>query len=396
MRIKTTWFLIIALTLASVASVTVALPSEKQLLNPTADNPPTIIPSPPNIDAKAYVLMDANSGKVLAAKNPHQKKPPASLTKLMTLYIVSTALVQQQITQDDKVPISRNAWKTGGSRMFVKQGNNVRVKDLIKGIIVASGNDACVAIAEYLAGNQTNFAKLMNNMADRLNMNNTHYVDATGLPKPNHYSTAYDLALLARAIIHDYPQYYGWYQQKWITWNNIKQPNRNRLLWRDEKVDGLKTGHTDAAGYCLIASKQQQGMRLISVVLGSLSERSRANASQVLLNWGFRFFRTQKLFSQDQIVTTPRVWMGQHKNTPLGVKQDLYITIPKGQYRDVKATITLQPKLKAPLKKDDRYGTLTVTLHNEPITKVPLVALQNNPKGGFFSYLRDRLLMIFE
>jgi D-alanyl-D-alanine carboxypeptidase (penicillin-binding protein 5/6) len=374
-----------------------ALASGAQGLNPipAANTQPLIIPAPPTVDAKGYVVMDANSGKVIAQKAMGTRMQPASLTKLMTLYITFQTLAQGQIQLDDKVRISEGAWRRGGSRMFLKLGSLVPVQKLIEGVIVASGNDACTALAEYIAGNEKNFAQLMNQTAARLGMQHSHFVDSTGLPRPDHFSTPHDLAILAQHIIHDYPQYYHFFSQKWITYNGIRQPNRNRLLWRDPVVDGLKTGHTKAAGFCLIASGEQKGTRLISVVMGTPSDSARANDSQALLNWGFRFYKSYKLYSANQPIKTPRIYFGQNKTTPMGSLSDVLVTIPVGAYNQLKATLAMQPKLSAPLNKGQTYGTLNITLNGKPLRSVPLVALQDNPKGGLWTRLTDRIAILF-
>lgn len=366
-----------------------ATPSPK-----TAEN--LIIPSAPKVNAKGYVIMDANSGKILTEQNMNQRMQPASLTKLMTLYITEQALAQGQIQLTDEVHISKNAWRRGGSRMFLKLGSTVPVSQLMEGVIVASGNDACTALAEYIAGNEENFAKLMNQTAARLGMKNTHYVDSTGLPQPDHYSTPYDIAILTRHIINDFPQYYHFYKEKWITYNGIRQPNRNRLLWRDPIVDGLKTGHTKAAGFCLVSSGVQNGMRLISVVMGTPSDAARATDSQALLNWAFRFYKTYKLFAANTPITTSRVWLGTNKEIALGSETPIYITIPTGQYRLLKASMVLQPHLKAPLQKGTAYGRLHVTLNDKLVMVAPLVALQDDPAGGVWSRMTDHVALFFK
>jgi D-alanyl-D-alanine carboxypeptidase (penicillin-binding protein 5/6) len=326
----------------------------------------------------------------------NEKLPPASLTKLMTLYVTSEALAQGQIQLDDKVRVSKEAWSRGDSRMFLKEGSYVTVRELIEGIIVASGNDACVAISQYIGGNEQNFVRLMNQTAKRLGMKDTHFVDSTGLPRPGHYSTAYDLALLTRALINNFPQYYGWYKQKWITYNNIKQPNRNRLLWRDPSVDGLKTGHTNAAGYCLISSAKRNGMRLISVMMGTPSDTARSNDSQALLNWGYRYYHTYKLFKANTPLTKARVYLAKQKEIELGITRDLYVTIPSGQYKFIKAKIAIQPKLKAPVIKGHTYGHIQVYLKGNLIAKVLLVALSGDPLAGWFSRSIDHIELFFK
>ncbi|MBN2690058.1 MAG: D-alanyl-D-alanine carboxypeptidase [Gammaproteobacteria bacterium] len=356
---------------------------------------PALIPNPPTLSAKGYVLMDANSGNIIAQKNANERMAPASLTKLMTLYIIADELQQGRIQLDDQVRISKKAWQMGGSRMFVKVGTKVPVKLLIQGIIVASGNDATYAMAEYIGGTEQAFVDLMNQTAKALGMTNTHFSDCNGLPKPDHYSTPMDLAKLTRAIIQNYPEYYHWFSQKWINYNNIKQPNRNRLLWRDPSVDGLKTGHTEEAGYCLISSAMRNGMRLISVVMGTPTDSARANESEALLTYGFRFFETHKLYDPNTAVMTPRVWFGQHKKVGLGLINGLYVTIPIGQYKNINVNTTLDGKLTAPITKGQQYGTVTVTLNGKPINTQPLVALSDDQKGGIVSRLIDHIAKLF-
>jgi D-alanyl-D-alanine carboxypeptidase (penicillin-binding protein 5/6) len=280
--------------------------------------------------------------------------------------------------------------------MFVKVGTQVPMADLINGIIVASGNDACIAMAEFIAGSENSFVDLMNKVAVQLGMKNTHYADATGLPNPANYTTPYDLSILARAIIYHYPEDYKWYSQKWMTYNRIKQPNRNLLLFRDPTVDGLKTGHTDEAGYCLIASsKRNNNMRLIAIVMGSSSTRQRATDAESLLNYGFRFFETHRLYAANTTLSTQRVRFGQEKQTALGLAQDLYVTIPTGQYDKLKASLSIEPTLKAPLQKGQSCGQVQVRLNNQIIATQPLIALADNPLGGFFSRLWDHITAWF-
>lgn len=363
---------------------------------PQPASPPTLVPPPPNIDAKGYILMDANTGMILAQKNMDEHLQPASLTKLMTLYLTFQALQSGQIHLTDSVRISKEAWQIGGSRMFLKVGSHVPVEQLIQGIIVASGNDACVAISQYIAGTQDTFAQLMNQTAARLGMTNSHFVDPTGLPRPEHYSTPHDLAILTRAIIKDFPQYYHFFSQKWIMFNHIKQPNRNRLLWRDDAVDGLKTGHTEEAGYCLIASAKRSDMRLISVVMGTPSDSARANDSQAILNYGFRFYKSYKLFDANQVLIKPRIWMAHHKYSKFGLAKPLYVTIPIGEYKHLNATMDINPNLQAPIIKGHQYGEVQVTLNGKPITKAPLVALQDDKQGGAWSRMTDHIALFFK
>ena len=365
------------------------------MIAPTVDKQPSIIPNAPELNSTGYVLMDANTGMIIAHKNMHQQMQPASLTKLMTLYLTFQALKNGQIHLTDMVHVSKEAWQTGGSRMFIKEGTDVSVQDLIDGIIVASGNDACVALSQYVGGNETTFVDMMNATAKQLGMKDTHYVDSTGLPQTEHHSTPYDMALLTHAIINNFPEYYPLFKQGWITYNGIKQPNRNRLLWRDTTVDGLKTGHTEEAGYCLISSALRSGMRLIAVVMGAPTDAERASDSEALLNWGFRFYQTHKLFDGNQSLATPRVWLGQKRTVKIGLLSPLYVTIPAGAYSKLKPQVDINTSLKAPVKKGEAVGTLNIQLHNTVVTSVPLVALEDDNKGGIFSRIWDHLTMFF-
>lgn len=356
---------------------------------PTQPQQPSYTPGAPNIQGTGYILMDATSGKTLAEKNSNDRMPPASLTKLMSMYIISGALKSGQVKLDDKVLISTKAWKTEGSRMFVKVGTEVPVSDLLQGIIVASGNDATVAMAEHVAGTEEAFTAMMNQQAKLLGMNNSHFMDSTGLPNPDHYSTAHDLAILTQAYINAFPEDYSYYSEKWFAYNGIKQPNRNRLLWRYQFADGLKTGHTSEAGYCLVASAKKDGMRLISVVLGEPNDMARTEDSMRLLIYGFRFFETHKLYGANTSVVNARIWQGQKTEIPLGVKDDMYVTVPSGQYKKVLATLTLNNPLKAPIVKGQTYGTLNVTLNNQVIASKPLIAMEDNPRGNLWRRATD-------
>lgn len=360
-----------------------------------ASHSQALTPPPPILSAKGYILMDGNSGAILTQQNANERMAPASLTKLMTMYVISEAMAAGRIHLTDNVPISVNAWKTGGSRMFVREGTQVPVKDLINGIVVASGNDASMAMAEYVGGNVPSFIGMMNETARQLGMKNTHFIDPTGLPDPDHYSSPYDLALLTRAIINNYPEDYKWYDQKWMSYNNIKQPNRNRLLWRDSTVDGLKTGHTSEAGYCLVASAERNGMRLIAVVMGDPTDSARANDAQALLNYGYRYFETHKLYAAGATLAAPRVWMGQEKTAKLGIQEDLYVTIPAGQYDNLKANMQLTPNLQAPIQKGQKFGSVQVTLNEKTIADLPLIALANDPKASFFARMGDHFELFF-
>jgi len=355
-----------------------------------------LIPAPPKLAAKSYVLMDADTGKIIVQKNAHKELPPASLTKIMTGYVASHELTNSNISLDDSVRVSIKAWKTGGSRMFLQEGTFVDVEDLLRGVIIQSGNDASVALSEHIAGSEDAFADLMNRHADRIGMFNTHYTNATGLPGSNHFTTAADLALLAQASIKDFPEYYKIYSEKEFTYNNINQKNRNKLLWRDPTVDGLKTGHTEAAGYCLVASAIDDGMRLISVVMGTKSQASRAEESQKLLTYGFRFYETHTLSKANEAIKESKVWMGQQETVSLGVDQEFKTTIPRGQLENISTTVEIDPIIKAPIKKGTRYGTVKLALEGELLAELPLVALQDVDTGSLFKRILDYLTLLVQ
>jgi D-alanyl-D-alanine carboxypeptidase (penicillin-binding protein 5/6) len=370
-----------------IATATLATPIPNSALPAAAR--PQATPTAPTLNVKGYALIDAPSGNLLASNNPDQRMPPASLTKMMTSYIISQALKQGRIKENDQVRISEKAWRTGGSKMFVKIGDTIPLKDLIQGIIVHSGNDACVAMAEHVAGTEEAFADLMNQQAAALGMTNTHFVDSTGLPNPQQYTTPSDMTKLARALIYNFPEDYKWYSQKWFTFGGIKQPNRNRLLWRDPSVDGIKTGHTDEAGYCLAASAARNGSRLISVVMGAPSDNVRAEDTQRLLNYGFRFFETRKLYAGGTELVKTRAWFGERPDLSVGITQDFYVTLPPGQAKQIKPLIALDSPLKAPVQKGQVVGVLTIELDGKKIGSTSLVALQDIPKAGFFTRLAD-------
>ena len=355
----------------------------------------TIIPPQPVLNAKGYVLMDAQSGNVIAQSNMNERMQPASLTKMMTLYVISENLTAGRITLTDLVPISEAASSAEGSRMFVKSGTKVTVEDLMRGIIIDSGNDACTAMAQYIAGNEDSFAQMMNATAQELGMNASHFVDSTGLPNPEHYSTPHDMALLARALMINFPQYNHYYKEKWFTYNGIHQPNRNRLLWRGAQFDGVKTGHTDEAGYCLVASATENGNRLISVVMGTPTDQARADDSQALINYGFRYFYTYKLYDAMQPINAARIWYGMEKTVSLGLKDPLFVTIPTGTYKQLKATMTVEPNIQAPVAKGQQMGVVNVTLDGKPIANPALIALDDVNRGGIFVKGRDHLSRLF-
>ena len=355
-----------------------------------------IVPAAPKINASSYLVMDFNSGDVLVSKDPNKRVEPASLTKIMTVYVAAHELAAGTIHMDDKVHVSEKAWRMPGSRMFIEVNTEVSVSDLMHGIIVQSGNDASVALAEYIAGSEDAFTQIMNAYAKKLGMVNTHYANATGLPHADHYTTAMDLARLTRALIRQFPDEYTLHSIKKFTYNGITQPNRNGLLWRDEGVDGVKTGHTESAGYCLVASAKRDGMRLISVVMGTDSEEARINTTQTLLSYAFRFFETHKLYSANQVIQSGRIWKGDRETIGFGVNRDIYVTIPRGSYKQLDEKVQLQPTIIAPVNKGDVKGTLKVTLDGKQLVNKPLIALQSVAEGGFFEQLEDDVRLWFE
>lgn len=355
-----------------------------------------LIPAPPELAASAWILMDANTGKVLVEHNADQQLPPASLTKMMTSYIVAAELHNGKIKEQDMVPISVTAWKMGGSKMFVREGTQVPLMDLLRGVVIQSGNDASVALAEYLAGSESAFADVMNQQAQLLGMKNTTFHNATGWPSDGHLTTARDLSLLARALIQDYPEHYDIYAEKYFEYNDIKQPNRNRLLWRDGSVDGLKTGHTEEAGFCLVASAVRNNMRLISVVMGTSSEEARARESQKLLSFGFRYYETGKVYSAGDILKeNARVWYGVEDSVNLVVPEDLYLTIPRGSKDQLEAQVLSDEDLEAPLTVGQSLGSLIISFEGEPLLETALVADRSVEEAGIFSRLWDAIKRFF-
>ncbi len=354
-----------------------------------------LIPSPPQINATSYLLMDPASGQILMEANSHEQLPPASLTKMMTAYIVERELDEGRLKMDEMVPISVNAWRTGGSRMFVKEGSRVSVEDLLRGVIIQSGNDASVALAEYVAGSEGAFADVMNQQAKLLGMKNTHFMNATGLPHEDHYSTAYDLAMLASAIINDYPETYSIYAEKHFTYNDIRQPNRNSLLWRDPSVDGLKTGHTEEAGYCLVASAKRDNTRLIAVVMGTDSVEARAREVQKMLNYGFRYYESATLFKAGESLLESRVWSGESNQVRLGLESDMVLTIPRGARDSLESVMEVESVIKAPIATGDELGTVKIIHEDEVLAERPVVALESVPEGGLFKRLLDAIKLFF-
>tara|TARA_R110002126_G_scaffold49051_1_gene135976 strand:+ start:10427 stop:11713 length:1287 start_codon:yes stop_codon:yes gene_type:complete len=363
-------------------------PANNKIDDSTLNN--LITPSSPDIDATSYILLDSDSGEVIASKNPDMQVSPASLTKIMTMHIISKELQEGKIKLTDLVNISTKAWKMPGSRMFIEPDTNVPVSELIKGIVIQSGNDASIAMAEYIAGSEDEFVNLMNYEAQNLNLKNTHFENATGLPHKNHVSTARDMAALSKEVIENYPEYYKLYKEKDFTYNNIKQYNRNKLLWRKSlNVDGLKTGFTDSAGYCQVTSAKTGNHRLISVVMGSNSEDERAKNSATLIKYGFKHYETKKLFSDNMEIKEVPVWMGDKSMVPAGVIKSTYITIPKNTYSQLKYILNIKTELKAPIKKNMQVGTIDIMLNNNILKQVPLVALASIEKGGIWTKTKD-------
>jgi D-alanyl-D-alanine carboxypeptidase (penicillin-binding protein 5/6) len=355
-----------------------------------------IIPAPPELNASSWLLMDYDSGQVLAKNNIDNKLPPASLTKIMTVYVAASELAEGHLSLSDVVTVSEKAWRTPGSRMFIEVNDKVTVEELLKGIIIQSGNDASVALAEFIAGSEEVFASQMNAQAKRLGMLDTHYMNSTGLPHKNHYTTASDLAILARAMIRDYPDIYSWHSIREYTYNKIKQNNRNNLLWRDNSVDGIKTGHTEEAGYCLVSSAQRDDMRLIAVVMGTDGSEARIKASQSLLNYGFRFYETRKLYSSGETVTSVRIWKGDRETLALGLDEDLFITVPRGQYRNLDASVEKNGRIFAPVTRGQEQGMLQVSLAGKDLLKVPVVALEDVQEGPLLHRLKEEVRLFFE
>ena len=354
------------------------------------------VPVPPDLAAKSWLLLEMGSGQALPAEKPDERIEPASLTKLMTAYLTFSAIHKKTIGLDQALSVSEKAWRTGGSKMFVRVDTQVPVDDLIKGMIVQSGNDACVTLAEGIAGSEENFAQMMNREAQRLGMSNTNFTNSTGLPDPQLYTTARDLSLLAGALIRDFPEEYKkYYSMKEFRYNNITQPNRNRLLFIDPTVDGVKTGHTEAAGYCLISSAQRDKRRLLSVVLGTKSDSARASESQKLLNWGFISYDMVTLFAKEQPVSTLRVWKGAQSEVKAGFVADLSISVPKSYADKVKADFVPEPRLIAPIEQGQRLGTLKVSIEGKPYNEYPVVALESVPLGNIFIRIIDTIRLWF-
>ncbi len=353
------------------------------------------IPAPPTLKANSYFLIDYDSGKVMAEKDADKRIEPASITKLMTAYLVDKALADGDIAMDEMVTISEKAWRKGGSKMFVEVDTQVPVEELIKGLIIQSGNDASVALAEHIAGSEEAFVGYMNHQAKLLGMTNTNFTNSTGWPDENHYTTARDIAILTEAKIRDFPESYSLYKEREYTFNGIRQYNRNRLLWRDDSVDGVKTGHTEAAGYCLVASAKREDMRLISVVLGYESDKQRIAGSQSLLNYGFRFYETHRLYEANEVLNNSRIWYGEQEQIALGVGRDIYISIPRGRYRDLDASMEVDPEISAPVERGARLGVVNISLDGKTIVSEDLIATQTVSEGSLLVKAMDTVKLMF-
>ncbi len=379
--------------LATPVQNSVPTPNPVPTLNPKAVMP---VPGAPVLSARSYVLMDANTGQIIVDKNADQPVPPASITKLMTSYLVFSALKSGDIHMNDMVTISKNAWQMQGSKMFIEVGKQVSVENLLRGMIVQSGNDAATALAEYVGGNQESFVAQMNATAKKLGMVNTHYEDPTGWPADGHVMSARDISLLFNDLVRKFPDYYHeFFRQKEFTWNGIKQLNREKLLFRDNWIDGGKTGHTEEAGFCLATSGQQNGMRLIAVVLGTDSDDARNNEAEALMNYGFRFFENVPVRKADEVLATPVIFKGVEGSVPVGLAQDLVVLVPKDQGKNVSVSMTMNPKLIAPFTVNQPVGKLTVKLGDKVIAERDVVTLKAVPEGGFFKKMIDSVRLWF-
>lgn len=352
-----------------------------------------LMPAPPQLTASSYLLVDAHSGKVIVEKNADQPLPPASLTKIMSGYLVSSELAKGSIKEDDSVPVSVKAWKMGGSRMFIREGTEVPLIDLLRGVIIQSGNDATVALAEYIAGDEAAFADMMNQTAQQLGMTHSYFKNSTGWPAEGHVSTARDMSLLAKALIRNFPEHYELYSEKEFTYNNIPQSNRNGLLWRDQDVDGIKTGHTEEAGYCLVASAKRNDMRLISVVMGTNSTRAREQETQKLLAYGFRYYETHSLYTSDEEISAARVWAGEEETFSLVLNEPMIVTIPRGRRDDLQASVEIDREITAPVNAGDVYGSLILKLDDNLLERRDLVAAVSVEQAGLFARLWDQLVL---
>jgi len=365
---------------------------------PVPQAAPMVIPDPPTLPVKSAILMEFATGQIIHGQDADVRVEPASITKVMAAYVLFQELRANRLKLDDQVRVSENAWQKGlgGSRMFVKANSQVSAKDLLLGMIVQSGNDATVALAEHVAGTEDGFVQQMNIYAQRIGMKNSHFTNSPGMPDPEHYSTAHDIALLSRTMIAEFPEYYDWYSTPEFTFNGIRQYNRNALLRRDETVDGIKTGHTASAGFCLASSAKRGEMRLIAVVMGSKSEETRAQESQALLNYGFRFYESHKLYAAGQSLSQPKLWRGEVESVSLGVAEDMLVVIPRGKYDKLEAHMDVPSLLIAPIEKGHKVGMVRVNLDGKPYAERPLVALSAGPEGGLWRRTVDGFWLWFE
>ena len=352
----------------------------------------SMVPKAPKLNLSSYILIEASTNTVIAEFNSDNQIAPASMTKVMSGYVIADQIANGSISLDDKVLISEKAWKTGGSKMFIEAGKRVSVKDLLSGIVIQSGNDATIAMAEYVAGSEEGFVDFMNAYASEMGLTNTLFQNSTGFSDPNHFTSAKDLAKLTQELINSFPDHYATYKEKEFTFSGIRQLNRNKLLWRDDSVDGVKTGHTDSAGFCLISSAQRNDMRLIAVVAGSESQNARLTASQRLLEYGFRFYATQKLVSQETKVTTAKVWGGKTNEVALGSTQDIYLTLPRSEFKNIKANYQFTNNLQAPIEIGEKIGSIEFTSNDRVVLSAPLMAIENVEAKGFFGMLWARLV----
>tara|TARA_Y100001936_G_scaffold244451_1_gene284845 strand:- start:6460 stop:7614 length:1155 start_codon:yes stop_codon:yes gene_type:complete len=352
----------------------------------------SMVPKAPKLNLDSYILLEASTNTVIAEFNSDNQISPASMTKVMTGYVIADQIASGSITLDDKVLISEKAWRTGGSKMFIEAGKRISVRDLLYGIVIQSGNDATVAMAEYVAGSEEGFVDFMNAYASELGLSNTLFQNAVGWTDPNHFSSARDLANITKALINNFPDHYATYKEKEFTFGGIRQLNRNKLLWRDDSVDGVKTGHTESAGYCLISSAKRNDMRLIAVVAGSPSENDRLTASQRLLEYGFRFFATQKLIQKDDEVTSAKVWGGKADNVALGAKDDILLTLPRADFKNLKANYNFSNNIQAPISVGDVIGNIEFISNDQLVLSTPLVALEPVEAKGFFGRIWSRII----
>jgi len=352
----------------------------------------SMVPKAPKLNLDSYILLEANTNTVIAEFNSENQISPASMTKVMSGYVIADQIASGAISLDDKVLVSEKAWKTGGSKMFIEAGKRVSVRDLLSGIIIQSGNDATVAMAEYVAGSEEGFVDFMNDYASELGLSNTLFQNAVGWTDPNHFSSVNDLAQLTKALIANFPDHYATYKEKEFTFSGIRQLNRNKLLWRDDSVDGVKTGHTESAGYCLISSAKRNDMRLIAVVAGSPSENERLISSQRLLEYGFRFFATQKLISKDSEITTAKVWGGKMDDVALGTKEDILLTLPRSDFKNIKANYNFKNNIQAPISNGDIIGDIEFISDDRVVLSAPLVAIESVEAKGFFGRIWARIV----